>query len=249
MKRYYDYEDHEILQMSEEDIEKLVEIECAVAGAPLRMAAPTPLAECSVEPDVTTYVVQASTLRFANREAALAAVEYLNGLPRLTRESIVRHTYGPPYRVEPDESELTVGTERNWSDAHYAAHKSELVARAAAKEEYDRARREFDAAQKSRQSSVDAVYSHFHAVRDRESNRRHCRETFASYLELAEGNQDIALGFMLRTAERYDEAFIRETLNFPKTKPETQEAVANGAEQEEGRGAADGAGQDDSPEL
>ena len=250
MKRYYDYEDHEILQMTDEDIDKLIEIECAVAGAPLRMEQPVPPQPSAVEPDVTTYTVPAGTLRFANKETALAAVEFLNGLSRMRIESIIPRSYGAPYRVESDDSELSVGTERNWSDVHYATHAKAIKDAKAAKDEYDRARREYDDAHKKREASVKDVYDHVRHVRDRDADRRHCRQTFASYLELAEGQQEIALSFMLKTAERYDEAFIRETLNFPKTETLTKEDPEDGTEQEKGRAAADdGRGEDDSPEF
>lgn len=250
MKRYCDYEDHEILGMSEDDIDKLIEIECAMAGAPLRMDPPTAPTPSQIEPDVTTYTVSAGTLRFADKEKALAAVEFLNGLSRLRTESIIPRSYGAPYRVEPDDSELSVGTERHWSDVHYATHAKAIKDAKAAKDEYDRARREYDEAHKKREASVKDVYDYVRHVRDRDADRRHCRQTFASYLELAEGNQDIALSFMLKTAERYDEAFIRETLNFPKIDPQTKEDPEDGNAQEEGRDAvADGSGEVDSPEF
>jgi hypothetical protein len=252
MKRYDDYEDHEILQMSEDDIEKLIEIECAVSGAPLKMEVPVAPEASTVEPDVTTYTVSIGTLRFAQKETALAAVDFLNGLPRLSQLSIIPHSYGQPYRVEPDTSPEVVGTERNWSAEHYARHAQAVGAHRRAKEEYDGAQRAYLDAQKKRESAVRAVRSYVEGIRAKEADRRHCRQTFASYLDLAEGNQDIALGFMLRTAERYDEAFIRETLNFPKetmAQP-TEEAADDGTEQEEGRSAAlDGCGADDTLEF
>lgn len=250
MKRYDDYEDHEILQMTDEDIDKLIEIECAVAGAPLRMAIPVAPPASTIEPDVTTYTISLGTLRFADKETALRAVDFINGLPRLNQVSIVPHSYSGPYRVEPDTAPETVGTERNWSQEHYARHAQAVGDAKKAKAEFDSAQREYSEAQKKRESSVRAVRDHVAQIRDRETNRRHCRQQFAEYLELAEGQQEIALGFMLKTAERYDEAFIRETLNFPKTETLTKEDPEDGTEQEKGRAAADdGRGEDDSPEF
>ena len=134
MKRYDDYEDHEILQMTDEDIDKLIEIECAVAGAPLKSEQPKMPETCTAEPDVLTYTVNAGTLRFADEQVALRVAAFLSDLPLLDRKSLSGRWDGPHCLV-PENDIPRVQVERNWSAEHFAAHGKAVEAASRAKEE------------------------------------------------------------------------------------------------------------------
>lgn len=238
MKRYHDYEEHEILAMTEAEVDTLIEIECAHNGAPLRAVPPVPVEVQELPtPDLVGYKVDVGELILLSEQQALSVADFINGLPRMERHSLnKRRSWDGPWRLETRTSQVGVSPERYWSVGAYMQGSALLEKVAAEKERYDKESAAFRAANEARKKSVDAVSEYVADIRKREGDRQECRTMFADYLEIAGGDQKIALSFLLKVAKDYDERFIRETLGLTLD----EEAQEHGDEKDEqGSGTAE----------
>lgn len=208
MKPITDLTHEELLALTEEQVHKYIQLEYAEKGVPLEAHRPVPPEPVNAGPDDTCYTV--AGLRFSDRDYAEEAADFLNRIPRLTTEGLV-YSWREPWRLVPENDELTVQTERHWTSEHYKRHESALTRYKEEKEEYDRALREFESTRDARLEAQKLVRGLVQEARDLERDREAVRSQFQEYLNLADGDSAMALRFLLK-ATKHDEQFVCETL-------------------------------------
>ena len=235
MKRIDDYEPSELLALSEETIEQIIDLESAYDGVPL-LPSPAPVKpeECQATEDVTAYI--ALGLHFIDKATAMSVVDFVNSLPQV-EGYYLNGNWSGPRGVRPVEERCASVSESDfWSQAHYDQHRAQLEGYKVAKESYDKSRKTYDGILKQRSEVANRVRRVIQDAVDDRNDAVAVTTGFERYVVLADGDRDQALKFYL-AATNYDEEHVRTVLNFPIEENITEqptEAVEDSIAQPEG---------------
>lgn len=221
--RYNECSPEELAQLPEDQIERLIELECAHEGTGLLPACPEAPAKPQIAPDVTVYQLHANTT-FVSREDAEKVLRFIQDHTRVGTR-FLRGGWSGPTATEPvDDDEGRISEVKHYSPAHYARHSKDLERYDVLKEEYDKLSREYNKAAEARRSVVKRVREAVDDARDLMNTRRRIRDTFNEYVSLADGDEDMALAFILK-AGRFNEDLVRDVLGKPKEQTDGEEAA------------------------
>jgi hypothetical protein len=209
MKRFDDLLDSDVLALSDDDFKRWVDVECAYAGAPLLPPMPLEPLKPEAAADLVVYQIGSVTLKRPDDAVTVAAL--INGMGRFE----VGYVSGPRYekRAVPASGEIEVAPLRVFSTAHWEACKDELNAYTLRKTAYDEALAEYTKALELRDLIAESMNERRERVSRDEWDRIRMRENFTRYLDLAEGDRDVAIRFLFAA---YPEA--------PRILPELAEA-------------------------
>lgn len=210
MKRLTDYTDDELLQLTDEQAQQLTTLECAFEGVPLLGLAPVPPPTPAGKPTVEVYTLpslifasmdQCTKVRLLLEECQLLETYYVAGY---------RHQgVQPKDEVPPAQRELY------WDPDVYTQHKAELEAHAGRKEEYEKAQREHHRNVEAWRTINTRVYSAISRAKEEQRERQQLLATFKEYVRLADGDNVMALQFLLKAHSNYDEEYVREVVDMP----------------------------------
>lgn len=227
MKRYTELTDEELLALTSEQIEELIDVECMLEGVAFLPEEPVPPESISVGPDLTVYIVGGE--KFKCKPDAQRVADLMNSLLRFESYYLSgRYDYDGPQGVKPatePTDTISIREERYWSPELYSKYKTVLAAHKEAVKRYDKARKEYDGIAAERASITAKVNEAISAAFEKKANREEVERLFARYLSLSGGDRKQALSFYLLGQKRHDEEFIREVLEIPKEEQ-------NGADQE-----------------
>jgi hypothetical protein len=192
MQNIYDMTTAEVATLTEDEIKSFIDIECASKGVMLLPPEPVKPAQPEIVQDVTMYEYMG--IYFKSPDAAAAVMSEVS--------KHEQHTY-----------DYKAGVKVFHPGNHYAANRVDVsqgmkqetyFKHKAALDEYDRAKTSYDAAKKAFDKAVDArkgivrdVNDHVDTCRDILREERLIRETMARYIDLANGDNKIAYGFLL----------------------------------------------------
>ena len=190
-RRFDDLNDAEVLALDHDGVGRWIDIECACEGVPLLPPEPTEPAAPLMTPDVTVFNV--GNLYFANADEATRIAELAMSFPRHE----LNYVSGPRYekRVGPA-SDVLVSPQRAYSVKHWEEVKDEAERYTTAKATYDHLKTDFDKAVKLRERIAESVREHVERVQDAERERQQMRLNLARYLDLADGDREIAVKFL-----------------------------------------------------
>lgn len=194
----------DILALTDVQIETYIDLACAEAGAPFVPPEPTEPVKPVAEPDLTLYKV--GSIVFKDAEVANRLLE------TVASSQVYEDTYNvyatDTKTVKPigpgDYSYPKVETLRGMSPTRHAECKQALELYTAAKKKYDEEKKAYDRAVEMRGNIAadirDRVYEAI-AARDL---RERLRADFRRYLDLADGNTEIAARFFQKAYPDYD---------------------------------------------
>lgn len=182
--------DAELLGLSEEAAQQVVDLECAHQGVPF--VPPEPLAPPTIAAlrDVTSWTV--GPYRFVNPEDANRVAALIAASPR--------HKIGYDWKAPSDMQYRSEGVDTTVPDVIHETHFSEAAyakhsGRAAQLKLYDDANKARNDIISRRAAVHREVQSRIAAAHHREMTRISHETNLRHYLELAQGNGDIALSF------------------------------------------------------
>jgi hypothetical protein len=130
-----------IASMSDADIERYIDLECAEQGVPLPTPAPQrPSKIDTFCADLDIYVV--SGMQFFKREDAVKVSEFVSGLDRVKLDYVKTGDYGNDYTrraAYPDLDDIQVETQRVFSPGYASTHNHRIAIANEQKEAYDEA--------------------------------------------------------------------------------------------------------------
>lgn len=195
MKTLNNLTEAELIALTEETLERLIDIECAERGIPMLPAEPMLTDEEPLEYDCIAYTISGYSYEFRERADAEAVAQLINGKPR------AKYTYnGSPFYENEFagwtlEERASVSEKAIMSASQRLATKAERLKRKKEKEEYDRLHGEFVKILNQRNEVGEEVRDRYWGALRRQRDRDEHRAHFARYLQLADGNREIAYRF------------------------------------------------------
>lgn len=217
MKRYDDYTPAELLELDRDEIEKLVDLECAFRGVALLPESPEPPTEVKAGPDVTVY--NAGGKMFREEADAQKVVDLINDLPYLETYYLSGgYSYSGPQGVKQSEKEHdmeAVRESRYWTPAHYDKHRAALAEYKEAKARYDTDRKDYERILGERSGVAEEIAAIRQKAQDERDTIADIEREFKRYVQIAAGDRDQALKFYLHARDDADtEDYVQEILGF-----------------------------------
>lgn len=191
MKRIHDLSKEEVLALNDEQIAKFVDYECAMNGAPLLPLMPEKPTLKKPEPDTVAYEVSVgyqATIYLANEFDAAEVLQLLKSM------RVFRKDWSADILVP--EPETTMRSIPIFSPDIWESVRAQKAAYDEAEKAYTFAKEEYDKAFSERQACFNEVWQIVREAREDEYRRNSITLKFNRYLELAEGNREIALRFL-----------------------------------------------------
>jgi hypothetical protein len=203
MKRLEDHTDEELVSLSQQQIQDLIDLECAHEGIPLLPEMPKKPEIKKPEPDLTLYEVPDAC--FQNQEDANRVIDLMNSLPRMHQEY-----YGKGY-VKSKELE-TIRMKKEFSEEARIRTKAQTASANEAENRYEKEKKTYDDIANQRKDVIDKVTEAVNEAFYEFRKISQYKKQYTRYLQLSEGEKDIALNFM-RAAHPGEDEFIDKMLS------------------------------------
>jgi hypothetical protein len=188
MKKITEMSHDEIIALDRDDIERLIDIACAETGIPLRDLAPVAPVEPKSERGLNSYKI--INVVFKTRESAEALQDCL----RKNFRNILRMDYSKPseYRLKIEDYAYSTDEEIKAQNKEDELYNKEFA-------EYKALKDKYDTHLAQRQEVADPILDIYNEAVAKEQVRQMLQRESGRYLDLAEGNVEIAVNFLKST--------------------------------------------------
>jgi len=198
MRRYFNYTDEEILALDDTGIRRLIDIEVANAGiAPIPMPEKPELVDETLAKTDRAYEVGGVYVKTEEEAMKLASMD-------LHTTEYDYNTGGYDYKfLKPI---ATTIEKRDFYRQQDIVLMAEVIRdNKRRQEDYNEVKAEYDKYLKETGKHYDAVWEHVKEVRERAGKIEAARRTFNYYLDLAEGDEQVAVKFFKNTYGEYED--------------------------------------------
>ena len=204
IKLLKDYTGRELESLTDEQVNKVVDLECADAGAPLEQEAPAPYVSTKPEKDVTLYTVDGVSYHFQNQADAVAVAEFISRFPLFDNDYLhLSGAAGYEHYAHQRDRDVTVGTIKTYSASIVPGIKEALIKDGNEKARFEKESKEYKESESARSTVRERVWNAIIEARDFASTReRHVRE-LNRYVELADKNFAVGLRFFEKRYPEY----------------------------------------------
>ena len=194
MKRFDDLTDAEVLALTDEDVERYIDLACAEAGVQLLPEKPGPAPEKPDETrDATLFEVAGQS--FSTMEDAESVMKMINGLTRLDTNYLAGN-YKDQY-VSGSQSDVSITTNSVYSALRWHGIKEEMEAYAKAKKGHDSVVSSYKDCVRERNNESNSVRERVEEVHANAHEAGRLRRHLERYIELADGDVEVARRFLL----------------------------------------------------
>lgn len=206
MQRLNELTERELVALTQEELDRFVDYECALAGVPLLPKAPGPKPVSQLPPaDLKVYEV--GGMLTLDSDHAARILEAMTSAP-MFRETYKGSDYNTKYAKsisQDDEYYMpSVKPRMIYSEGLYDTLASRIAEHKSQHNAWSKVNDEYSKALKAREATRDACYELVNDAKARVQYKEALREHFAKYLSLAEGNRGIALNFLQKTYDLSD---------------------------------------------
>jgi len=211
MKRIYDMDESEVLALTDEMINRLIDYECANEGVPLLPPHPGAKPKAiDIKPDTTIYKVgewNFINVEDANRVFEVLATSTLCDVDGYSKDARIGSIITTNHYSYPQ-----VKTIKVMSSSLYIKEQSQIATVAVAEEEWGKANKIYNQAYAAREGIVGNAWEVVRMAREHEAACNKFRADFARYLELADGDRVIAMNFLTKANEMWDLTFFSDLI-------------------------------------
>lgn len=200
MKRYNEYTTKELANLSEEQIKQLIELECMINGVSSYYEKPE-LKEIKNLPEPNVEVFEVAGISLTDKDEAIRLLEIMRSF-----KSVVRTDYdyyiGCNSRiryVKPDDNYCTITSCRHYTKELYDTMK-DTMKRNSESESYNKEVSELYESKMQQYFDIEAeVNMVVCEAKAYESKVEYAKQLFNRYVEMSDGNVDVAMNFFNNT--------------------------------------------------
>lgn len=200
-----DYTGAELEELDEQQVQRLIDLECADAGLPFAPEAPSPYVPLKQERDVRLYQVGKTDVLVSKREDAEAISRFLAKHELWTNAGDWRYSYNTVAKRATDDLEVSVVD--TYSPARMQERKDALAHDAELKAAHEKATTEYEKACDARNNVSANVWKIMHQAWAFKSERESLLRQLDRCIELADGNNAIGLRFFEKAHTGYKKFF------------------------------------------
>lgn len=218
MKQITEMTEQEILSLTDEQLENLIKYGMAEEGIKILDRPKEPKYFEVPAGDVIAYKVGGFDKLFIDQKDAQSASEFILSLKKNLRED----SYGKHYSLKFLTSD-NYGFENIGNVQPLKFYSRELIEKIegnystneSLKKAYEKSLKEYNENYESAEFIREEIYDRFREVQDKYRNMEHLLNTYTGYLNIAEGNSEIAMNFLKKayTVDAEAESYIVNNLN------------------------------------
>lgn len=226
IKRIDDYTKAELLDLKDDQIQKIIQWELAENGVKLLTKPKEPECYDIPDPDKKIYEVSLVDVAFDKKEIAEEVAKIIRNNFSTLRH--IEHHWGEGTGVKTDISQanyygsnkledIVVKEVRTYSTDLYNQIKANLTENARLKEAYKKEKEEYDTWEATSQETVTYVWNKIREVRNEQNEKEQMLKRFEEYLSLANNDSDIAWKFLKKayTVSQEQEDYIKNEISRP----------------------------------
>ena len=201
MKEFENLTDEEIMELSDQDIERLIDYRCAKKGIPFLWKKPTePTGLDVLDKDAEIYKLSVDYLFFLDIAEAQAVLELL------LKSKIVKVEYqGTVYKEIDNWSTPRIQKQSIYSPEHYAKATNEHRDLNEVKKRYDKDLAGWNTTKESRVEVIDEVLGKIEEVDVLRDKKGRFKEDFKKYVKMAKGDKEEAFKFLIKAYPEADD--------------------------------------------
>lgn len=197
MKRFDDLSEAELTALTEGDIARYVDYACAENGVALLPSLPPAPKEVHYEPDAKVYQI-GHWLNFTTAEAAARVLDAIRENGAIDTDYISTPARVTGTVLSSRRNALMVTVHEAFTPETAERLKAELAGAKREEDVYQKAKKEYDAAVAERRGYEEDIRGKVADAWEMRSRRESRQRDYDRYLDLADGNQEIALRFLTR---------------------------------------------------
>lgn len=190
MKRISEYTDEELMELSEEEIGNIIDLECAYEKVPLLPEHPVAPPQIEIKPDQIGH--QVGDYIFLSKEDANAVLSVLQKFDIYEKnygscngEGLRKLNHSPSMKERPF-----------YSEEYFSTIKEEKENYERVKGKYDSLLREYNSIHSDRKSVISTVRDTIQEARDTKGRILDFSKKYLRYMDLANGDKEVAYRFM-----------------------------------------------------
>lgn len=192
IRRFSDLTDAEVLALSDDELARYVDLECAIEGVPLALTEPVRPEIVAPQPDVTLFGV--GDLLFYDRQDADAVVALVNGC----RRAELKWSGDYSKQIAQPADEVEVVAQKHFSAELWATVRSAVQEHAQAKKQYEQELETYRKVARERDAISGEMYGRIRDLRRQQYERETMQREFDRYIDLANGDRRMAAQFLDR---------------------------------------------------
>jgi hypothetical protein len=192
MIRFEEISTEELAKLTEEDIEDLIDLECAEENIRLLPVLPQ-MVDIDIDmPDVTVYEIP--EIQLTNEDDAKKVLDLMNSITsQVTVEWKTSYDHRP---IKKTTEILQYRESHRYSQELYSKIADKVTMRETAKKAYNEAKEEYDEIKKQRAGIVEKVMEGINQARLQDQRIANLKREFNRYMVLAENDRHIAWRFL-----------------------------------------------------
>lgn len=194
MKRLEEFTSEELLNLKDEEINDLIDLECAYAGVRLLPPCPTAINISQIEPDTTVYETGYFTI--GNKEDADKLLELLKTIDLVELIYDSQAGYDKKYIKKRNADNIRMENKKVFSVERFNLLKDELIKAAQDKAQYDKEKSLYNEILKERQDVSSLVYDTLNKIQQDEFKKQRIISQYNRYLTLSNGDTEVAKKFL-----------------------------------------------------
>jgi hypothetical protein len=201
MKNFDDLTKQELAVLTTEEVNRYINLACAEEGIPLVPDLPPKPIQPVIESDTLFYEIAGQTVRTMADAEAIQKV--FNGIQVYSKS--YNRCIGDMYVYEPDERSYNdptkIHTVKAISNELYALNKQNIETYKTEKGEYDRIEGKFKSIKEKREHIEERFWNIYRDAVEWNYEMEQTKKTFIQYLDLANGDKEIAWKFLVKANE------------------------------------------------
>jgi hypothetical protein len=232
MKPFDSLAEQELVALSEDEIQRYIDYACAENGVPLLPSLPPAPVEVSYTPDAQVFTI-GHWLHFRHPEQAARVLEAINEAAPVETSYISTPSHITSTVLTARRSSFSITTTEAFTAEQAESIKSQLAEAKRQEDVYAKAKKAYDSAVSERESYASEIREKVGAAWEMHHARESRRRDYDRYLQLADGNAQIAARFLVN-AHRDARTLLPELFAFegaealPSRPEPTPEAVGVG---------------------
>lgn len=195
MKKIQDMTIDEICELTEEQLDRRIKLECADQGIPLLKEPPT-IEAFDLTKDVVAYKINGVEFYIKNQESAQELLKFLEKIQSdLFREKYDWHMGYDIKWLQREESEFSITTELFYRQDLVKEKEQFLIKRKNIKDQFEKEKKDYEESSSKYRKIANGVYADYYEAKRTKEQIQKAQDTFKEYVSLADGDQEKAKSF------------------------------------------------------
>lgn len=196
MRRIDDYKNEELVALTDEEINMIIDLECAFEGVPMLPPEPKPLEDTPLEKTEVGYKIDDMESVYFSQEDAEEILKLIMSKPMLVSD--YNRNYEVQFLRQADRTVPKVSKRLFYNENTAATEENRRLQLKPLKTNYEAAKKVYDEALKGRSGVQELVFEKIREAQSIEATKQRYNTIWDTYINMAKGDITIAADFFVK---------------------------------------------------